>query len=624
MAHQSLYRTYRPQTFADVVGQTHVTRTLRNAVAENQVAHAYLFTGPRGTGKTTTARILAKALLCEKGVTPEPDGTCEQCVDVAEGRHPDVFELDAASNTQVEKVREEIINRVQYAPMRGRFKLYIIDEVHMLSASSFNALLKTLEEPPPHVVFVLATTHPHKVPETIQSRCQRFDFRRISIEDLAERLRFIADAESIKVPDAALALIAKHAAGGMRDGITTLEQLAAFTGDNITLADVEGLLGEVDFEQLHEVAALVAARDIAGLFRWTARFAETGADMAEFVRSLTGHVRDLYVLAALDGDASAVDSASDNLARLQAQAGEVGTERLGRILELLGQLGGEMRWSSDPRLSIEVALTRMARPQGELTLEALDERLAAIETGRVAVQAPRPAADRAAAERPGKRVAKTAPAAAETAPATETDTPTPAAPAAPCPEEPSAATMDRAAIKRAWPGVVAEIRKQVPSRAAMYSVAEVDADADGETLVIEFPADQAFQLRMAENEESRTLLRSALTAVFGTPPPFRFQLGRGAVRPAAEATKPTPPAKPVAEPDPDPAGDPAADDFGDAYESDPYDVPPGAGEPDEPPMPEPEAPEGVSEDLAAALKLLGGEVIAEHPHDPTNDVEDPQ
>ena len=195
MAHQSLYRKYRPSTFDDVVGQQHIERTLRNAVGDGTVAHAYLFTGPRGTGKTTTARILAKALLCERGPTSEPDGTCEQCVEVAEGSHPDVFELDAASRTGVDNVREEIIGRVQFAPSRGRYKIYIIDEVHMLSTAAFNALLKTLEEPPPHVVFVLCTTHPNKVPETIHSRCQRFDFHRIGVDEIADRLRFIAESE---------------------------------------------------------------------------------------------------------------------------------------------------------------------------------------------------------------------------------------------------------------------------------------------------------------------------------------------------------------------------------------------------------------------------------------------
>ena len=262
MEHQSLYRKYRPQTFGDVVGQEHIERTLKNAVADGTVAHAYLFTGPRGTGKTTTARILAKALDCSHGPTGEPDGTCEDCIEIAEGRHPDVYEIDAASRTGVDNVREEIIGRVQFATTRGRYKIYIIDEVHMLSTAAFNALLKTLEEPPPHVVFVLATTHPHKVPETIQSRCQRFDFRRISVDDIAGRLRVICDGEGFDVPDSALALIARHAAGGMRDAITTLEQLTSFTGGTVRVEDVEGLLGEVDSAQLFEIASIVARRDL--------------------------------------------------------------------------------------------------------------------------------------------------------------------------------------------------------------------------------------------------------------------------------------------------------------------------------------------------------------------------
>ncbi len=382
MAHQSLYRKYRPSTFDDVVGQQHIERTLRNAVGDGTVAHAYLFTGPRGTGKTTTARILAKALLCERGPTSEPDGTCEQCVEVAEGRHPDVFELDAASRTGVDNVREEIIGRVQFAPSRGRYKIYIIDEVHMLSTAAFNALLKTLEEPPPHVVFVLCTTHPNKVPETIHSRCQRFDFHRIGVDEIADRLRFIAESEGYRVDRGAFTLIARHADGGMRDAITTLEQLASFTGGEVTVDDVEGLLGEVDSAQLFEVAGLVARRDIAGCFRWVAATAETGTDLAELVRELTGHVRDLFVVAAVGDATGVVDRTTEELAMLQAQAAEFGgPDRLARVLDLLGELAAEMRWSSDPRLSLEVALTRMARPQGEMTLEALAERVEALEAG---------------------------------------------------------------------------------------------------------------------------------------------------------------------------------------------------------------------------------------------------
>jgi DNA polymerase-3 subunit gamma/tau len=539
MAHQSLYRKYRPQTFDAVVGQEHIERTLRNAVADGKVAHAYLFTGPRGTGKTTTARILAKALNCEQGPGANPDGTCEQCIEIAEGRHPDVYELDAASRTGVDNVREEIIGRVLFAPTKGRYKVYIIDEVHMLTPNAFNALLKTIEEPPPHVVFVLATTHPHKVPETIQSRCQRFDFHRISIDDLVGRLRVVCEGEGFDVDDAALALIARHASGGMRDAITTLEQLASFSGGTVTLDDVEGLLGEVDEAQLLEIAGLVAKRDVAGCFRWVARFAEEGTDLAEFVRELTGHVRNLYLIAAVGDGRGIVDASAEDLARIEAQSAEFGgPDRLARMLDLLGELGAEMRWSSDPRLSLEVALTRMARPVGEMTIEALAERVEALEAGTSArvVQsvehAPAASSADVTSDTPAAVPARVASAKTEkSAPPAPLPAVEVAAVASPGP----AGALTTTSARRAWPAVVAEIRKLKPTRAEMYGRIEADVDSDGETLVLEFPADQAFAMQMAEEPDMRELLQRALGTVMGAAPPVRFKLS-GVLPRAASAS----------------------------------------------------------------------------------------
>ena len=520
MAHRSWYRTYRPQRFGDVVGQSHIERTLRNAVEEGSVAHAYLFTGPRGTGKTTTARILAKALNCENGPTPEPDDTCDDCIAITEGSHPDVHELDAASRTGVDAVREEIIGRVHFAPTRGHWKVYIIDEVHMLSTAAFNALLKTLEEPPANTVFILCTTHAHKVPETIHSRCQRFDFHRLSVEEIASRLRYIADAESVTVEDGALALMARHALGGMRDAITTLEQLASFTGGQITRVDVEGLLGEVDAEVLFEAADLVLERDVAGAFALVASLAEQGVDMTEFVKAYVRHSRDLFVVAAVPSAGDAVDVTSSDRTRLEAQARAFGIERLARVLDVLDRLSSELRFAADQRLAVEVALTRLARPETELTLESLAERIAALESGArvpppVAPPVP-PTRDESAAEAPPVA-----------APGEESSS-TPTAPEASPADEPGVAAssepLDAMAVKRAWPAVQAEFRKLRPSRSHLFDNTEVEL-AHGE-LAVEFPANQRFSLEMAQAPETLQLLRRCLADVLGVTPPIVFRLGR--------------------------------------------------------------------------------------------------
>jgi len=594
MTHLSWYRKYRPQTFDDVVGQPHIEQTLRNAVADGAVAHAYLFTGPRGTGKTTTARILAKALNCEQGPTPTPDDTCEQCRSIAEGTHPDVYELDAASRTGVDDVREQIIGRLNYASSRGGWKVYIIDEVHMLSTSAFNALLKSLEEPPARTVFILCTTHPHKVPETIHSRCQRFDFRRLSVDDIVGRLRVICDAESVEVPDGALTLIAKHALGGMRDAITDLEQLASFSGGVIRLEDVEGLLGEVDADALFEAAALILERDIAGAFRFVAQMADTGIDMGEFVKGLVRHFRDLFVLAAVGADV-AIDTTSHDLGRLQSQASGFGADRIGRVLGILERLTTELRYAADQRLAVEVAMTRMARPQSDLSLESLAERVDALEAGAPLLEFAAPAGE---AARPAEIVpvqAGPAEAAQETVASKPSPAPAPAAAgdaAAPvaATRAPSAAgaTLDVVAVKRAWPAVLAEIKKIRAPRAHIFSGTE--AEVAGGTLIVEFPADQRFALDLARESETLSVLRRAVRAVLGQEPPVEYRLGRQG---GSNASAPVPCDPPVPAPEPTIEAPRTTNDTPVAV----------------PPVP-PVSAEGDTADLeASVLAELGGELI---------------
>ena len=377
---EALYRKYRPQTFEDVVGQEHIERTIKNAIEQDKVSHAYLFCGPRGTGKTTTARLLAKALLCEGGPTADPDGTCEDCQLIAAGEHPDVYELDAASRTGVDNVREEIINRVQFAPTRGRYKVYIIDEVHMLSVAAFNALLKTLEEPPSHVVFILATTDPQKVPETIHSRCQRFDFRRISAEAMVARLGAVCVSEGVEFEGEALDLIAHRAEGGLRNALTSLEQIIAFGEGKVTLAGAEAMLGSLDSSEMSEIMNAVGTRDATTCFRWTAQYVETGADLARFVGDMAERVRNLYVMSLVGADVALEVSESERR-ELTGELPLFGPDRLARLLGVLGDLSAELKTSTNPRLSFEIALTRMVRPDSDLTLEALAERVEALESG---------------------------------------------------------------------------------------------------------------------------------------------------------------------------------------------------------------------------------------------------
>ena len=609
---ESLYRKYRPLTFDSVVGQQHIVSTLEHAIAEGRLSHAYLFCGPRGTGKTTMARILAKALLCRNAEAARaegasgcmPDGTCEECELIAEGNHPDVYELDAASRTGVDNVREEIINSVNFAPVRGKYKIYIIDEVHMLTTAAFNALLKTLEEPPAHVIFVLCTTDPQKILETILSRCQRFDFHRIGNEDIEHRLAYVCEQEGFDYDDEALAIVARHAKGGMRDALSTLEQLSVFGNGSVHADDARSLLGEVSDQILGEFSRAIADRDVAELYGLIRTQVEEGNDLLELTRDLVAHVRDVYVACVAGARAELFEGGSEQAEALAAEAaafGEHPADRLARVLTVLDDAALEMRGASDVRLVLEIACTRLARPEADLTIEALAERVARLEAmvanGAVpasvaAAQAAAPAASvPAAAQQPtlisGARAAAPAVSAAPAAtsarqggmpwdrgaaaPAAQPAPVSASKPAAPAPQPAPAPTPqpqsnnaaqvaaagaaetpaveDAGELQRKWAEVVERVKARQASYAGLLLNARATAD-DGSKLTVSFPAGSTFAIKMLGRADTQSVVLPTVCAVFGRRTVDYVLDGGGTPAPQHEEHSPSARAAASADPQP--------------------------------------------------------------------------
>lgn len=622
---ESLYRKYRPLTFDSVVGQQHIVSTLEHAITEGRLSHAYLFCGPRGTGKTTMARILAKALLCRNAEAARaegasgcmPDGTCEECELIAEGNHPDVYELDAASRTGVDNVREEIINSVNFAPVRGKYKIYIIDEVHMLTTAAFNALLKTLEEPPAHVIFVLCTTDPQKILETILSRCQRFDFHRIGNEDIEHRLAYVCEQEGFDYDDEALAIVARHAKGGMRDALSTLEQLSVFGNGSVQADDARSLLGEVSDQILGEFSRAIADRDVAELYGLIRAQVEEGNDLLELTRDLVAHVRDVYVACVAGARAELFEGGSEQAEALAAEAaafGEHPADRLARVLTVLDDAALEMRGASDVRLVLEIACTRLARPEADLTIEALAERVARLEAmvanaavpaSVAAAQAAAPAASvPAAAQQPtlisGARAAtpaataapaatsahqggmpwdrgaavpaaQPAPKSAAPAPAPKPVTPAPQPVAAPAPapaastvpvSKPNNAAQVAVAGAAETPAVEdagelqrkwAEVVERVKARQASYAGLLLNARAtadDGSKLTVSFPAGSTFAIKMLGRADTQSVVLPTVCAVFGRRTVDYVLDGGGTPAPQHEEHSPSARAAASADPQP--------------------------------------------------------------------------
>jgi len=377
----SLYRRHRPGSFDEVVGQQHVVRTLRNAVEQGKVHHAYLFVGSRGTGKTSMAKILARSLNCERGgPTITPCGECESCTTIASGTSIDVIEMDAASNRSVDDVRD-LRERVAYAPTGGRWKVYILDEAHMLTKEAWNAFLKTLEEPPPNTVFVLATTESHKVMATIADRCQRFDFQRPSLEQISEVLTRVSAAEGIEAEDAAVAMIARSASGSFRDALGTLDQLVAFGGSQVKLDDVLELLGAADAELLFEAVDAVIAEDPKAVLLGVEKMARSGRDPARFARDLLAHLRHLLVTQTVGEVPNTFVVTATDADRLRAQASSIGAATLVRTIDELANALTAVREGDDARMAVEIALLKAARPDLDPSTEGLLRRIERLEQG---------------------------------------------------------------------------------------------------------------------------------------------------------------------------------------------------------------------------------------------------
>src|SRR5215203_4412405 len=548
MNHTTLYRRWRPRRFGGIVGQEPVVRTLRRAIETDRVSHAYLFSGPRGTGKTSTAKVLAMGLNCEKGPTPEPDGTCESCRAIVGNSSMDVLEMDAASNRGIDEIRD-LRDKVNLAPAAGRMKVYIIDEVHMLTAEAFNALLKMLEEPPEHVVFVLATTEKHKVLPTIISRCQSFDFRRPSVETLVEKLAEISEAENIEVEPEALTVIAREGRGSFRDAEGLLDQLSSFAEGRITAPMVRELLGGVGPESLIETTYALHERRAADAVRVVDRLAAEGKDLGQFVGELLAHLRNLMLLPYAPEVALAGVGAEER-PPLEEQASTVPTAEVVRLIEALDDSLGRIRRGGDPKLELELVFLKLTRDYTEPDVGAILGRLETLEKtveNGAAMNPPQAAANTMREEPPAEREPARR--------AEESDAPFDEASVV---EEPSDGRRETEVVLASeWQGIMGELkRRRQALTAAVYGEARVES-FDGEVLCLVYPEEQSFHVGMAKDAGHLDKLGEVLEERLGSKPRLEIRAagGEDASPGAATAEEPPPTTAPTEQHAPEPASE---------------------------------------------------------------------
>ncbi len=489
----ALYRKYRPQTFAEVVGQEAVVRTLTNAIEQGKVRQAYLFAGPRGTGKTSLARILAKSLNCQHGPTPTPDNTCHACVAITNGTSLDVIEMDAASQRGIDDIRD-IRDRVVLQPVEGGTKVYILDEAHQLTDAAWNALLKLIEEPPPHLLFVFCTTELQKVLPTVRSRCQTFVFQRPRLAELVRKLRLIADGEGIDVPDAALALVARGGRGAYRDAESTLDQLASATGGHITVQDVLQLLGAVEDEVLFRLCDHVVDGDTKGALLFLEELSSQGHDLGRLVTDLLEHLRHLLLVQHMHEVPDSLPVTEEARERLREQANQLPPATVVRLIDLLAVAVDDMRQGGDPRLPLELALVKVTRPGSDLSREALAHRLELLEQGQPREPVPRPET-----REPGSL------------------------------REPgSGVTVELEQLQEAWRRAILPAVEQRSIPIGKTLAEAHPAALAGDTLTLEFPQTASFHLKVAEDPKNAELLRDALYEVTGRKLVVSFELGEHA------------------------------------------------------------------------------------------------